>query len=1821
MPVTHKSKATQHLGREIVLKQYSEKVYEANISGSYNIDLVNGNVQILTLIGNATLGFANERGVGFNDPLKILIKQDATGGRTTAWTGAVTWISTTPVYNTAANNVEVFTLFTPDGGITWYGLQDSIEHAVSGAIDAGDITSGTFADARIAQSNITQHQAALSITESQISDLQPYLLDTTDTFTGVLTVAGSAAIDNITVDGNVISSTDVNGNITLTPNGTGEVIVSSNLTVSGTTTTVNSNEVNIADAIITLNSDEAGTPSADAGLEIERGTSTNARFLFEEASDLWKIDPGTGTLSEILTTLSTLDADTLDGIDSTGFALASHVHDTADITTGTFADARVAASNVTQHQAALSVTESQISDLQNYLLDTTDTFTGALTVTGSAAVDNVTIDGNAITSTDTNGDLTLTPNGTGNLILDGQNWPQADGTINQVLKTDGSGQLSWVRSSVGSSVGFKGARLVPSTNQTFSSSTGYVTVPFATTVFDTNTFTSGNTFVVPEPGYYQFSSSIFASQSALSNVYLRIIDTTNTEVLSIARDDDDNNTTRTDHCVSTSTGPVYLDTGTVVEVQFDGNVSSTVTLKPGTFFGVAKVETATMGSSFSGARVNASTFTLGVTSTYFDVIFNASAVYDTDNYYVPGTSTTNLVIPVDGYYSIAFGGYFKADGGTALKAFRIQKNGSEVISGEWVADPASAGYEGGTTYGESYFEAGDTVNVQMKGNSGDKFYTAKIAIHRLSTAAAGFSGAQAVKNADQSFTTGTLSLVTYATEQYDTDDYHDNSTNNERLTAPSAGYYLCTANAAWDSNATGYRELVLCKNGNTNDECVRDRQDAAGSVHHQTVSHIFNLAAGDYVTVHGRQTSGGNLNIIGGNENSQSRFSMTKLTGVGVESLAGLSDVAITANTAGEIIKWDGTNWINNTLAEAGIAADSHVHDTADVTTGTFADARIAASNVTQHQAALSVTESQISDLQSYSLTSHNHTLDGLSNTTITTIAAGEIIKWDGAAWINNTLAEAGAAATSHVHDTADVTTGTFADARIAATNVTQHVASIDHDSLLNFVAAEHLDWSADLGATNLHVNNITAAGVTQHQAALSVTESQISDLQSYLLDTTDTFTGTMTVTGDLQVDNININGNNITTTTGNITIDPAGAGTTTITGDLIVDGTTTTTNSNEVNIGDAILTLNYNEAGTPSQNAGIEIERGTSANVQFLWNETTDAWEADGNRLLTTADEGTGNGLDADTLDGLDSLQFLRSDEDDILNGHTIGRGGGDISTNIAFGTSALGANTTGLQQIAIGTSALAGGDNSNSVAIGHEAMSVANGALENTVVGSAAGKALTSGDFNVFIGRSAGNANTTASRNTAVGRSSLSANITGTSNVAIGSDALLTNDGSFNTAVGANAIEANVSGTSNTGIGYNALLLSTANQNTAVGSQAGDALTTGGENTCIGYNAMSTNITGIRNTAIGVSAMSGGDGGDRNTAVGRLALQNVTGNSNVAIGNAAGQSITSGQENTIVGDRALDAETTGSDNVAIGELALTAQNGADGNVGIGLNAGAANTTGSRLVIIGGGAGDASTTAADITAVGYNALTNNTSSETTAVGASSLQANTSGSNNTAVGFYALSTNTVSSYSTAVGHEALKLSTGASNTALGYGSGGTITTGSNLTCLGYNAEPSSATATNEITLGNTNVSTVRMGNGNVLLTTASIASDSNLLDGLDSSQFLRSDAADTATGLITFTGGISVTTDITLTGTGRIQGIDTVSAATDAANKSYVDAQVAAGGGATGGGSDEVFYENDTNVTTNYTITSGKNALSAGPITVDTGVTVTVPSGSTWTVV
>ncbi len=145
-------------------------------------------------------------------------------------------------------------------------------------------------------------------------------------------------------------------------------------------------------------------------------------------------------------------------------------------------------------------------------------------------------------------------------------------------------------------------------------------------------------------------------------------------------------------------------------------------------------------------------------------------------------------------------------------------------------------------------------------------------------------------------------------------------------------------------------------------------------------------------------------------------------------------------------------------------------------------------------------------------------------------------------------------------------------------------------------------------GSTNLYFTNARARG------AVSVTDSGGDGSLAY-----NSTTGVITYTGPSASD-VRAHfseGTGVTITNGQVAIGQA-VGTSsnvtfndvTVSGNLTVSGTTTTVNTETINLADNIITLNSNEAGAPSQNAGIEVERGTSTNVAFQWNETTDVWE-----------------------------------------------------------------------------------------------------------------------------------------------------------------------------------------------------------------------------------------------------------------------------------------------------------------------------------------------------------------------------------------------------------------------------------------------------------------------------------------------------------------------------------------------------------------------------------------------------------------------------------
>jgi len=107
---------------------------------------------------------------------------------------------------------------------------------------------------------------------------------------------------------------------------------------------------------------------------------------------------------------------------------------------------------------------------------------------------------------------------------------------------------------------------------------------------------------------------------------------------------------------------------------------------------------------------------------------------------------------------------------------------------------------------------------------------------------------------------------------------------------------------------------------------------------------------------------------------------------------------------------------------------------------------------------------------------------------------------------------------------------------------------------------------------------------------------------------------------GVIQVDSSNINA------IADARITTALAGNIIIGGNLTVTGTSTTTISNTVNIGDNIIVLNADETGAASQDAGIEIERGTDTNVQLKYDESLNRWRFT-NDGTTFQDLGAGTG------------------------------------------------------------------------------------------------------------------------------------------------------------------------------------------------------------------------------------------------------------------------------------------------------------------------------------------------------------------------------------------------------------------------------------------------------------------------------------------------------------------------------------------------------------------------------------------------------------------
>lgn len=138
-----------------------------------------------------------------------------------------------------------------------------------------------------------------------------------------------------------------------------------------------------------------------------------------------------------------------------------------------------------------------------------------------------------------------------------------------------------------------------------------------------------------------------------------------------------------------------------------------------------------------------------------------------------------------------------------------------------------------------------------------------------------FVGCSLYKTSNQAAANGVSTAVTFEAELFDTNGFHDNSTNNTRITIPTgyAGKYIITGVIQWASSSTGNRVNDFKLNGST--FLGYSYMDANG-YQSCAVTMVQDLAVGDYIEMIGYQNSGGSLGMGGGGR-GESYFAVTYL--------------------------------------------------------------------------------------------------------------------------------------------------------------------------------------------------------------------------------------------------------------------------------------------------------------------------------------------------------------------------------------------------------------------------------------------------------------------------------------------------------------------------------------------------------------------------------------------------------------------------------------------------------------------------------------------------------------------------------------------------------------------------------------------------------------------------------------------------------------------------------------------------------------------------------------------------------------------------------
>ena len=180
----------------------------------------------------------------------------------------------------------------------------------------------------------------------------------------------------------------------------------------------------------------------------------------------------------------------------------------------------------------------------------------------------------------------------------------------------------------------------------------------------------------------------------------------------------------------------------------------------------------------------------------------------------------------------------------------------------------------GTTLGDlAYSSATANTNTRLAIGSTGNVLTVAGGVPTWAAPASGstFSGCSVYKSSSQTLASNTATVITFNTELFDVDGYHDNSTNNSRMTIPAgkAGYFFLYAKFRLDAGgSTGGHTLRLLKNGTAISEFI-SMSPASIAVTGGQISQVAAGAVNDYFEIDVRQLTTGNQDMPGGAENAQ----------------------------------------------------------------------------------------------------------------------------------------------------------------------------------------------------------------------------------------------------------------------------------------------------------------------------------------------------------------------------------------------------------------------------------------------------------------------------------------------------------------------------------------------------------------------------------------------------------------------------------------------------------------------------------------------------------------------------------------------------------------------------------------------------------------------------------------------------------------------------------------------------------------------------------------------------------------------------------------